>query len=214
MGRLAALGIHRRGGHPLISNRSADRAATLAYDAGGSIAPYGEDEALPAVDGVVLAISSPWALPPRAAASLIVGTTPVVDLSSPPAVDAATRALLGSRYVSVDDLAGSPQEEIRERLRRRYERLLDEAEAEFAQWLRARGSVPTIQALADHAESRRLDEVDRLFRRVPDLEPHERELVEQMSRRLVAGLLHAPLATLNDDATGDLDEAARLLFAI
>jgi glutamyl-tRNA reductase len=116
--------------------------------------------------------------------------------------------------VSVDDLAGSPQEEIRERLRRRYERLLDEAEAEFAQWLRARSSVPTIQALADHAESRRIDELDRLFRRAPELEPHERDLVEQMSRRLVAGLLHAPLATLNEDATGELDEAARLLFAI
>jgi len=42
----------------------------------------------------------------------------------------------------------------------------------------------------------------------------DRELVEQMSRRLVAGLLHAPLATLNDDATGELERAARALFSI
>jgi len=214
MGRLAALGIGRRGGLPLVSNRSADRAATLAYDAGGSIAPYGEDEALPDVDGIVLAISSTWSLPPRAAASLIASSTPVVDLSSPPALDAAFRARLGSRFVSVDDLARNPQDEIRERLRRRIGRLLDEADAEFNQWVRTRAAVPTIQALADHAENRRADEIDRLFRRAPELEPHERELVEQMSRRLVAGLLHAPLATLNDDTTGDLERAARALFSI
>jgi len=214
MGRLAALGIERRGGRPLISNRSADRAATLASDTGGSIAPYGEDEALPEVDGIVLAISSKWVLPPRAVASVIESRTPIVDLSSPPALDAAMRERLGSRYVSVDDLARSPQDEIRERLRRRFERLLDEADGEFQQWVRTRSVVPTIQALADHAETRRADEIDRLFRRAPELDPHERELVEQMSRRLVAGLLHAPLATLNDDATGELERAARALFSI
>jgi glutamyl-tRNA reductase len=214
MGRLAALGIERRGGRPLISNRSADRAATLAADAGGSIAPYGENEPLPEVDGIVLAIFSTWALPPRAAASLIAASAPIVDLSSPPAIDRAMRERLGPRYVSVDDLAESPQDEIRERLRRRFERLLDEADNEFQHWVRTRAAVPTIQALADHAESRRADEIDRLFRRAPELDPHERELVEQMSRRLVAGLLHAPMATLNDDASGELERAARALFSI
>lgn len=214
MGRLAALGIARRGGRPIISNRSADRAAALAFDADGSIAPYGEDQALPEVDGIVLALAAAWQLPPRATASLLVSSAPVVDLSNPPALHAALRGMLGARYTSVDDLARSPQDEMRERMRRRLERLLDEADAEFSQWVRSRNVVPTIQALADHAESRRVDEVERLFRRVPDLEPHQRELVEQMSRRLVAGLLHAPMATLNDDASGDLDRAARALFSI
>jgi glutamyl-tRNA reductase len=211
MGRLAALGIARRGGRPIVSNRSADRAAALASDAGGSIAPYGEDEALPEVDGIVLAIFSTWSLPPRAAASLIASTTPIVDLSSPPALAPSLRVALGPRYVSVDDLARSPQDDIRERLRHRFERLLDEADAEFTQWVRTRAAVPTIQALADHAESRRADEIDRLFRRATELDPRVRERVEPMRRRLVAGLLHAPLATLNDDATGELERAAALL---
>ena len=35
-----------------------------------------------------------------------------------------------------------------------------------------------------------------------------------MSQRLVAGLLHAPLASLREDASGDLDRAARALFAL
>jgi glutamyl-tRNA reductase len=214
MGRLAALGIARRGGRPIVMNRSSDRAAALASDADGTIAPFGEDTALPEVDGIVLAIGARWTPLPRAIASLVASSTPVIDLSSPPALESDLREMLGRRYVSVDDLARSPQDEVRARHRRRFERLLDEAQAEFGQWVRARAAVPTIQALADHAETRRADEVDRLFRRAPELDPHERELVEQMSRRLVAGLLHAPLATLNDDASGDLEQAARALFAI
>ena len=35
-----------------------------------------------------------------------------------------------------------------------------------------------------------------------------------MSQRLVAGLLHAPLVTLRDDDTGELEQAARALFAL
>jgi glutamyl-tRNA reductase len=88
-----------------------------------------------------------------------------------------------------------------------------EAEAAFANWVRARTSVPAIRALSALAEERRAEELDRLFRRV-DLEEHDRELVEQMSHRLVAGLLHAPLATLREDANGDADRAARVLFSL
>jgi hypothetical protein len=35
-----------------------------------------------------------------------------------------------------------------------------------------------------------------------------------MSQRLVAGLLHAPLVKLRDDDTGELEQAARALFAL
>ena len=42
----------------------------------------------------------------------------------------------------------------------------------------------------------------------------ERELVEQMSQRLIAGLLHDPLVALRDDDTGDAERAARTLFAL
>jgi hypothetical protein len=35
-----------------------------------------------------------------------------------------------------------------------------------------------------------------------------------MSHRLVAGILHAPLTALNEDTSGDLERAARDLFAL
>jgi glutamyl-tRNA reductase len=213
MARLAALATSRRGARVLVANRSSDRAAALAYDANGEPAAFGPEAALPAVDAVVLAIAAQWPLSADARADLVAGRMPVVDLSSPPALDAGLRTALGARYTSVDDLARSPQDELRKRLRVRFERVLDDAEASFDLWVRARTSVPAIQALSDRAESRRSEELERLFRRL-DLAEHQRELVEQMSHRLVAGLLHAPLVMLRDDADGDLERAARALFSL
>jgi glutamyl-tRNA reductase len=114
----------------------------------------------------------------------------------------------------VDDLARGPHDEVRARLRNRIEGLLEEAERDYVHWYRGRTSAPAIQALTAQAESRRAAEVDRLLRRMPHLAGRDRELVEQMSRRLVAGLLHAPLTTLRDDDTGARERAARDLFSL
>jgi glutamyl-tRNA reductase len=214
MGRLAALGAARRGARVLVSNRTEDRARALAFDADGLVAAYGSEAPLPDVRGVVLALSGRWDLGREAARSLVAGRPAVVDLSSPPALDADVRAGLAGRYVSVDDLAHGPQDDVRDRFRRRVERLIEEADTEFAHWVAVRTSVPAIQALTERAESRRATEMERLLRRMPTLEDHERELVDQMSRRLVAALLHAPLATLREDETGDRERAARELFAL
>jgi glutamyl-tRNA reductase len=213
MARLVALAANRQGAKVLVANRGAERAAALAWDAGGEPAPFGPDAPLPEVDAIIPAIAARWPLSAEASAALLAGGMPIVDLSSPPAFEPAMREALGARYTSVDDLAHRPQDELRKRLRVRFERVIDEAEQTFAGWVRARSSVPAIQALSEHAENRRAEELDRLFRRVT-FEDHERELVEQMSHRLVAGLLHAPLASLREDTSGDLEQAARALFAL
>jgi glutamyl-tRNA reductase len=194
MARLCALASARQGAHVLVSNRSLDRAAALAHDANGEPAPFGPEVPLPEAALVLLAIGGLWPLSPGARAALVAGSQPVVDLSSPPALDDRLREALGERYTSIDDLARNPQTELRKRMRARYARLLG-------------------QALSDHAETRRTEELERLFRRL-ELADHERDLVEQMTHRLVAGLIHEPLANLRDDQTGELDRAARTLFSL
>ncbi len=213
MARLCALSASRQGAHVLVANRSADRAAALAFDANGEPAAFGVDAALPEADAIVVAIGGRWPLSPQAREALLAGSQPVIDLSSPPAFDPLTRSALGDRYTSVDDMARSPQDALRGRLRTRFERALDEAEQHLVGWIRSRDAVPAIRALSDHAETRRIEELERLFRRL-DLDAKERELVEQMSQRLVAGLLHQPLVVLRDDGTGEAERAARTLFAL
>ena len=214
MGRLAAFAAHRRGARVLVTNRTPERAAGLAAEVGGSAVPFGPDRSFPELAGAIVALAGPWAVGPGDADDLARSAAEVVDLSSPPAVPAALQAALGPRFTSVDDLTAGPEFGPEDRLRRRLEKLVSDAGREYCQWLRARDVVPVIQAVADGAESLRRAEVEWLLHRLPGLGGEERAVVEQMSHRLVAALLHAPLAALHEDEAGSLDRAARDLFGV
>jgi glutamyl-tRNA reductase len=214
IGRIAALAAARRGAYVVVTNRTDERARILAAEVGGQTMPFAVDGALPPVDGVLVALSGPWPIGPSDARMLATGDAVVVDMSSPPSVPQALQAGLGARFVSVDDLAGSPESEPSERLRRRLDGLVSEAGRDYCRWLRARAAVPAIQAVAGMAEAHRRLEIDRLWPHLADLPPEDRQLIEQMSLRLVAGILHAPFAALNADAGGDLEQAARDLFGL
>jgi glutamyl-tRNA reductase len=214
MGRLAALATVRRGARVLITNRSGDRARILAHELGGESVPFGVDGGLPPIDGAILAIGGSWPIGPLDLDRLLADGVLVADLSSPPALDAGMQARLGARYISVDDFAGGPASEPDERLMRRLNGLISEAGREYCQWLRSRGSVAAIQAMAETAEVHRREELDWLLRRLGDLPEDDRRLIEQMSHRLVSDLLHAPLSALNADESGDLERAARELFGL
>ncbi|HEU0234872.1 MAG TPA: NAD(P)-binding domain-containing protein [Candidatus Limnocylindrales bacterium] len=213
MARLAALAAARRGARVVVVDRSLDRAAALAAAVGGSAVARTGDGPLPACDALVVAISARLELDALATSRLLDSACPLVDLSSPPALPAPVRAALRPRPVSIDDLARGAQEQLNPGVRARITRLLDAAEEEFAAWARGRSSVPAIQALSERAESQRRSELERLFRRLP-LDEDERALVDQMSHRLVAGLLHAPLATLREGRDEVVEQAARRLFAL
>jgi glutamyl-tRNA reductase len=213
MARLAAHAAARRDAQILVANRHAGRAAALAAEVDGEVAPFGEAADLPVADAVLVALSGHWPLGVPARGALIAGRQPVVDLSSPPALDEATRDALGARYTSIDDLARDPAEVLGPRLRARMDAAVEDALGALERWSRTRTTVPAIRALTGRAEARRSAELERLFRRT-DLRPDDRDLVEPMSRRQVPGLLHAPIVTLRDDETGDLEAAARTLFAL
>ncbi len=214
MGRLAAFAVHRRGGHPVISNRTHDRARALAAETGGIAVPFASDDALPELAGVIVALGGPWMVGPRDAARILAARTPVADLSSPPSVAVDLQSALGDRFTSVDDLVVGPEFAPHDRLRRKVEGLVAEQGREYCQWLRTRDAVPVIQAVAASAEQVRQAELDWLMRRLPALDDDQRGAVEQMSHRLVAALLHAPLSALNSDDAGTLEGPARDLFGL
>ena len=148
------------------------------------------------------------------AARLVDNGTPVVDLSSPPAVSDTLQSQLGERFVSIDDLAWGTQVELAGGLRNRLEKLVTESGGEYCRWLRARDFLPAIQAMTEAAEARRQAELTWLARRLPDLSEHDQAIVDQMSQRLVSGILHAPKSALRLDESGELGRAAWELFGL
>jgi glutamyl-tRNA reductase len=114
----------------------------------------------------------------------------------------------------VDDLAAAGNEAPPDRSRARVERLVSRAGADYCQWLRTRDSVPAIRAVVETAERRRQAELAWLQSRLPGLSAEDVSIVEQMSHRLVAAILHAPLRALTADEHGALEPAARELFGL
>lgn len=215
MGRLASMSASRRGAEVIVTSRTGEHAAALAREFKARTVPFAIDDQLPPVAGAIVALGGRWTLSPEGARRLLESGGTVVDLSSPPAVGEALQDELGERFVSVDDLAWGPEVALRGGLRVRLERLVADSGSGYCHWLRTRDdTLPAIQEMARAAEERRQRELEWLRRRLPDLTEQQRSLIEQMSNRLVAGLLHAPRTALNSDTGGDLGRAARRLFGL
>ncbi len=212
MGRLAAFAAARRGAQVIVTSRTEARADALAHEVGGRTIPFEGEDVLPEVDGALVALTGAWPIGERDSQRLAEGGAMVVDMSSPAAVADALQARLGDRFVSTDDLAWESGFEPQGRLRQRLEQLVAESGDAYSHWLRSRNSLPAIRAIGEAADEQRRDELAWLFRRLPGLAEKERSLIEQMSNRLVADILHAPRSALNSDESGQLAQAARELF--
>lgn len=202
MGGALAAAAAAVGGVVTVAGRRRERASLDMVSAA---------ERVPEVVAVAVALRGEWpelatALETRPESSL----PPVADLSAPSAVPASVRLALGPDFLGIDDLwQGAPAESP---WAAAAEATVAAGVAEYLGWLHGRGSVPVLVALRERGESRRRARVERLLRRLPDLDERGRELVVAMSRQLVTDLLHEPVSALRSDPDGSRSEAARRLF--
>jgi glutamyl-tRNA reductase len=208
MGELLALEARRRRIQITVASRHESRAAALAAVVSGrgiGLAQAAREAA--SHDGIAIALAGPW-LAWNADAAL----QPIVDLSSPPAITPPRHAT----YLDIDDLhrqgEAAPPTNDQLTYAAAATAVVELAAETFERWVGGRTSVATLRGLRDSAERRRALETQRLLRRMPDLEPSEKALVEAFSRRLVAALLHEPSCRLREDTDGRAAAAAHRLF--
>ncbi|MEP6988555.1 MAG: glutamyl-tRNA reductase, partial [Chloroflexota bacterium] len=69
-----------------------------------------------------------------------------------------------------------------------------------------------------HAEALALVEIEQALNRLPDINPHEQEIITQMAHRIVNKLLHAPTVNLKSrtqhNSHYDYAHAVRELFSL
>jgi glutamyl-tRNA reductase len=167
---------------------------------------------VPTMDLLAVALAGPWA-----DLAAIADPLPLtVDLSAPPAVPAAIRARSAARLATLDDLAGAAAvlSETTAAYVAHAERLTRTATAEFVAEFGATDHIRVLRAIREDAESRRSKDLERLYRRLPELDDRQRALIDQASRQLVAGLLHEPTKRLREDPGGPGVAFARDLFGV
>ncbi len=211
MGSLAARSLADRGARRIdVANRNIERASAVVECTGaeGYGVPFTElDAELRSCDVLVSCTNAPHvlitperiqrAMDERGGRDLV-----LVDLAVPRDIDPACGQLEGVQAFDLDDLERIVNETLQVRAEEvaAVEQLACEAASEFAAWQRAERATPRVRAMREMAEQVRVEELERLLERLPDVDDATRDRLEQLTRRIVNRMLHEQTRQLRRDA--------------
>ncbi|MCH2113413.1 MAG: glutamyl-tRNA reductase [Pirellulales bacterium] len=141
----------------------------------------------------------------------------ILDLAVPRDFEPRVGDSLGVYLYSLDDLDRACEQNRKARTAQvpSAERIVDQETGRFLAEINRRATAPVISGLREGFERPKAAELNRLFRRLPDLDATAKREIEQFADRLVNKMLHPPLESLRDAAKngtphGLLDAIKRL----
>jgi glutamyl-tRNA reductase len=227
MAELALASLHAEGVRAaVVANRTFERAVALAEQYGATAVHYEEAwEALADVDLLLCSTASPRPVVSAERVRAAVdrrGDRPlcILDIAMPRDVEPAVAAIDNVFLYDLDDL----QAVVSSNLERRRgelpaaEGVIAEEVEKFWQWVAGLSAVPVVTAFRDEMNRLRERELQQALRRLGDLSPTQREVIEHFSQSLMNKFLHEPsvrlrAAAANGRGLGVVD-AARYLFAL
>lgn len=198
----------RTAGTVRVVGRNRARAEELARHAGGTGAPWSElPGQLRDADAVISVTTSPRpvvtaelvrnALRDRDRTSRMI----CLDLAMPRDIELEAGTVDGVRLFDLDDLhiRVARNRRARESERPRVEAIVQQEVTQFEAWLQGATLRPVLAAMHTRGEEVRRQEVERFLLRHPEADPSLREEFDQLSRSIVAKLLHGPSARLRTE---------------
>ncbi|HLN06468.1 MAG TPA: glutamyl-tRNA reductase, partial [Acidimicrobiales bacterium] len=208
----------------VVANRSAKRAAAIAEEAGAEAVSLAHlDEELGRADVVLTSTAADEMVLDAVRIDRTMRSRPdrpllVVDVAVPRDVDPAVARLEGVRLLDVEDVRRFAEAQMATRRREipAVRAMLAEELERYRVSSAARSAAPVVAALRARADSIRRAELERHQARLDALGPGAREIVEEVTQRTVAKLLHEPTVRVKDAAGSPrgerLAEALRSLF--
>jgi glutamyl-tRNA reductase len=209
MSELAARHLLAHGAEKIyVSNRTYDRAVTLARKFNGEAIPFDQlYETVSQADIVISSTGAPHAIFRKEHGERFLSrrrNRPMffIDIAVPRDVDPEMNKVDGIFVYDIDDLQQVVTSHVADR---RVE--ADHAEAivqlevdKFQARLLTLDVVPTIVSLQEHLETVRQAEIDRVRGRLGTLSPEQELAVEALTRGIVNKIMHTPITTLKTAA--------------
>jgi len=227
MGELTAEHLRGQGlSEMLVSNRSAERAESLAERFGGRAIPFeGFESTLHEVDIVIGSTAAPDFVVTRAHAERAMKSRRrdlfLIDLSVPRNIDPAIGDLDGVYLYNVDDLEEIANRNREKRLEEAAEadRIIEKEIESFLGHLAAQDAVPTIVELQEHLDAIRRRELEKCLRKMGPITAEQRQLLEGMTKGIINKVAHYPIVRLRessiDQGPGEtIRETIRRIFGL
>lgn len=225
MAELAARHLISHGaGKIIISNRTYDRAVSLAEAFGGQAVAFEKLYETAALADIIL--TSTGATEPlfrrEDGERLLKGrrNRPVffIDIAVPRNVAQEVNKVDNLFVYDIDDLQSVASSNSAERKKEaeRAEKIVEAEVDRFALRMKSLHLVPTILSLQEYCETIRQAEIDRIRGRLGTITPEQEAAIEAMTRGIINKLLHTPITTLKSSAAepeaATIQEMVRKLF--
>ncbi|HEX7091781.1 MAG TPA: glutamyl-tRNA reductase [Longimicrobiales bacterium] len=227
MSELMVACLQAEGAHvTVVASRSEARARELAARRGAAFLRFEEVwPALAEADIVASATGAPHVVLTReAVARALPGGARkplcILDIALPRDVEPEVGDLENVFLYDIDDLEQIVEGSLARRLDEvpAAERIVLQAAADYWSWYTARDVVPVIRSLRERVEVMRRKEVEKTLARLGHLSAEDRAAVDDLTRRLLAKVLHRPTVRLREAAANGhvpgVAEAARFLFEL
>lgn len=200
MGRLAVRALSDAGARDVtVVNRGEERAQAISDEFRVEPLPLGElGSALMRADIVICSTTAPQILLEKQHVEAALSARDrrplfIVDIAVPRDVDPSVATLPGVVLRDIDDLRWLVDANLGARLQEvsKVEEVIAAETERFARWEKELELAPTLASLVERAEAIRESELARA--RIEEWPPERRAAIEQLTKRIVNKLLHAPL---------------------
>ena len=214
--RLHAIGVRGL----TVTNRTFARAQELAHACGGRAVPWeGGVAALGEADLAIAATAAPKPFIDGRMLRTATAARPrrplhLVDLALPQNVHRDGAATAGVCYYDFDDLEQATRASHAARAAEvpHAEAAIEQELARFRAWLQQRAVTPTLRLLGELGSAARDAELERAWRRLPELSARERRVVESLAHNLAQRLLRRPMQRLRAAAGSEQAEHYRAVL--
>mgnify|MGYP003291869453 CR=1 FL=1 len=187
----------------IVANRTFDRAKRLADEFGGKAVRLDHFGAyLDSADIVISCTASPKYIIEKKDIERLVGqrTKPLlfIDIAVPRDIDPAVAELDNVFLHDIDDMQNVVAQNLEGRQKEavKARRIVEEELENFFFWLDSLLVVPTIVKLRAQAEHIKKKEVEKALRRIDNVTPREKKIIEQLAHSIVSQWLHKPMYNL------------------